>query len=220
MCESQRACVHSRVSVSIKFMERSSITQEQYRYLRRLGAYFIASVILLGVGMAIGVALVSRFPEVARQLEGSLTAFVKTFRGLPPLQLAAAIFLNNALKTLLVIVLGTVLGAVAVLFLVANGAALGIVVYLSIQSRGLWASLLVLLPHGVLELPAVLLGTSVGLMLGGHFINRLRGKAQTPLGTELRGALKFFLAAIVPLLLAAALVEAFITPILANVDLQ
>jgi stage II sporulation protein M len=141
---------------------------------------------------------------------------LKIFRGLPPLQLAGAIFFNNVIKTLLVIVLGTLFGAITVLFLVVNGAALGIVFYLSIQSRGLWPSLLVLLPHGVLELPAVLLGASIGLMLGRHSLNRLLGKAQTSFGTELAQALNFFLAVIIPLLLLAAFVEAFVTPALAG----
>ena len=191
--------------------------QEQRSYLKRLGTYLVASVILLGVGGLIGVAMISYFPEVASNLEGSLAGFVKIFHGLPPLQLAAAIFLNNALKTLFVILLGTLLGAVAALFLVANGAALGIVIYLSVQSRGVWPSLLVLLPHGVLELPAVLLGTSIGLMLGRHSIDRIFGKAQTPFGAELGQALKFFMAVIIPLLFLAALVEAFVTPVLAKV---
>jgi stage II sporulation protein M len=192
-------------------------SQEQPRYLRRLGAYFVTSVILFGVGMVVGVTMISHFPGLARQLEGSLAGFVKIFRHLPPLQLAAAIFLNNALKTLVVVFLGTALGVIPVLFLIINGAALGIVVHLSIQSRGLWSSLLVLVPHGVLELPAVLLGTSIGLMLGAHSMNRLLRKAQTTLGTELGRALRFFMAVIIPLLLVAAAIEAFVTPILAGI---
>jgi stage II sporulation protein M len=188
----------------------------QERYLKRLGTYVAASVILFGVGAWLGVTTIFYFPEIANHLQASLVGFVKIFRGLPPLQLAGAIFFNNVIKTLLVIVLGTLFGAITVLFLVVNGAALGIVFYLSIQSRGLWPSLLVLLPHGVLELPAVLLGASIGLMLGRHSLNRLLGKAQTSLGTELAQALNFFLAVIIPLLLLAALVEAFVTPALAG----
>jgi stage II sporulation protein M len=188
----------------------------QGRYLKRLRPYLAASVLLFGLGSLIGTATIFYFPGIADQLAASLGSFVKIFRGLPPLQLAGAIFFNNAIKTLLVIALGILFGAITVLFLIVNGAALGIVFYLSIQSRGLWPSLLVLLPHGILELPAVLLGTSIGLMLGRHSANRLLGKAQTSLGTELAQALNFFLAVIIPLLLLAALVEAFVTPALAG----
>ena len=186
------------------------------RYLKGLRPYLAASVLLFGLGSLIGTATIFYFPGIADQLAGSLAGFVKIFRGLPPLQLAGAIFFNNAIKTLLVIALGIVFGAITVLFLIVNGAALGIVFYLSIQSRGLWPSLLVLLPHGILELPAVLLGTSIGLMLGRHSVNRLLGKAQTSLGSELVRAFYFFMAVIIPLLLMAALVEAFVTPALAG----
>jgi stage II sporulation protein M len=188
----------------------------QGRYLKGLRPYLAASVLLFGLGSLIGTATIFYFPGIADQLAASLTGFVKIFRGLPPLQLAGAIFFNNAIKTLLVIALGILFGAITVLFLIVNGAALGIVFYLSIQSRGLWRSLLVLLPHGILELPAVLLGTGIGLMLGRHSVNRLLGKAQTSLGSELVRAFYFFMAVIIPLLLMAAFVEAFVTPALAG----
>jgi stage II sporulation protein M len=200
-------------------MEKSSILHivvTQGRYLKRLWTYLAASVLLFGLGSLIGTATIFYFPGIADQLAASLAGFVKIFRDLTPLQLAGAIFFNNAIKTLLVIALGILFGAITVLFLIVNGAALGIVFYLSIQSRGRWLSLLVLLPHGILELPAVLLGTSIGLMLGRHSVNRLLGKAQTSLGSELVRAFYFFMAVIIPLLLMAALVEAFVTPALAG----
>jgi stage II sporulation protein M len=168
------------------------------------------------LGILIGLAAIFYFPAIADRLQESLAGFVKIFGGLPPLQLAGAIFLNNAVKTLLVMALGILFGAITVLFLVVNGAALGIVFYLSIQAKGLWPSLLVILPHGILELPAVLLGASIGLMLGRHSVSRLLGRAHTSLGSEIARALHFFVKVIVPLLLLAALVEAFITPALAG----
>ena len=192
------------------------IIQEQYHYLRRLAPYLVASVILLAVGTAIGITAIFHYPDFAHQLADSLSGFVKIFRGMPKLQLAGAIFFNNALKTLVVILLGTLLGVIAMVFLVVNGAALGIAIYLSTQSRGLWPSLLAILPHGVLELPAVLLGTSIGLMLGGHSIKKFLTNTETTLGSELGQALKFFLVVIVPLLMLAALVEVFITPVVAK----
>ena len=186
-------------------------------YLRRLRIYLAASVFLFGLGALIGTATIFYFPGIARYVEASVGGFVKIFRGLPPLQLAGAIFLNNAIKTLLVIALGVLFGVATVFFLVVNGAALGIVFYLSVHSRGWLSSLLVIVPHGVLELPAVLLGASIGLLLGRHSINRLLGKAETSLGSELARALSFFIVIIIPLLVLAALIEAFVTPILARI---
>jgi stage II sporulation protein M len=190
--------------------------QAQYDYLRRLLPYLLVSLILLGFGIALGITAVSFFPELSHQLQNSFAEFGKSFRGLPRLQLAAAIFINNGLKTLVVITFGALAGVIPVLFLLVNGVTLGVVMYSSIQARGLWPSLVAILPHGVLELPAVLLGTAIGLMLGNHAIRRLLGAAETTLSSELRRALRFFLSVIVPLLLVAAVIESFISSVLAQ----
>jgi len=67
-----------------------------------------------------------------------------------------------------------------------------------------------------LELPAVLLGSSIGLMLGAHSIKQIFRATETTLRSELGRALKFFFAVIVPLLMLAALVEAFVTSVVAR----
>ena len=187
---------------------------EQRAYLRELRPYLIASVIFFAVGIAFGVAVVFRFPQFADLFRASLTGFLRMFRGLPKPELAFAIFLNNTIKTLIAILLGTALGIVPALFLVANGVVLGFVLFLSAEDRGIWLSLISILPHGIFELPAVFLGTSIGFMLGDRALKRLLGQSETKIGAELRRALSFFAAAIVPLLLLAALVEAFVTTLL------
>jgi stage II sporulation protein M len=132
------------------------------------------------------------------------------------MNLLLAIFFNNAVKTLLVIVLGRFFGLLPALFLLANGAAIAIAVYSSSQLRGLTHSILILVPHGLLELPAVLLGTSVGFMIGFHSFRRVLGKADRSNTGQLGAALRFFLVVIVPLLIVAASIEVFITPVVAG----
>jgi stage II sporulation protein M len=185
--------------------------EERRAYLKRLYPYLKTSLVIFGSGIVIGLMSVTHFPELAGRFESSVVGFVKMFRGLARFELAAAIFLNNALKTLLGILLGSLFGIIPVVFLLANGIALGVVFSLSVQSRGPWLSLLSILPHGILELPAVFLGTSIGLMVGSHVVKRLFGRAETTLGGELVRGLRFFCTVILPLLLIAALVEAFLT---------
>jgi stage II sporulation protein M len=186
--------------------------QQQLRaYIQRLRPYLTTSIVLFSVGAALGLIIINEFPHMTDSLEESLQAFIKQFRGLPKLKLAAAIFLNNSVKTFAMILLGIFFGVVPALFLIANGAALAIVLTLSTQSRGIWLSLLAIVPHGVLELPAVFLGTAIGLMMGASMTRRLTAKSEISIGAELSQALKFFVMLIVPLLIAAALVEAFIT---------
>ncbi len=152
----------------------------------------ITSLILFGAGIAIGLMVVAYFPGLADHFEETIAAFVKNFAGMPRLKLAGAIFLNNALKTLLAILLGVLFGIIPVFFLLANGIALGVAWSLSAGARGPWLSLLSLLPHGVLELPAVLLGTSIGLAIGIQALKRLTGKSDRKIGAELASGLRYF----------------------------
>lgn len=193
-------------------MPRMIMSAEERRiYFGRLKPYLMTSLALFGNGIIIGLVIVHRHPSLAGYFEDTLANFVKMFTGMSRIQLAAAIFLNNALKTLIAILLGSLVGLVPMIFLLANGVALGIAWTLSSGARGPWLSLLSLLPHGILELPAVFLGTSIGLMIGLAAFKRLTRRSETTLGSELALALRYFCSVIVPLLFAAALVEAFIT---------
>jgi len=185
--------------------------EERRAYLKRLYPYLKTSLVIFGSGIVIGLITVTHVPELAGHFESSVVGFVKIFRGLSKFELAAAIFLNNALKTLLGIVLGSLFGIIPVVFLLANGIALGVMFSLSAQSRGPWLSFLSILPHGILELPAVFLGTSIGLMVGSHVVKGLFGRAETTVRGELVRGLRFFCTVILPLLLVAALVEVFLT---------
>jgi len=191
-------------------------SSERRAYLTRLRPYLKTSLVIFGIGMVIGLMIVSRFPEIADHFKSSLIGFVKIFQGLSKLQLAAAIFLNNAVKTLAAILFGCLFGVIPGFFLFANGIALGLVFLMSLQSRGLWMSLVSIVPHGILELPAVFFGTSIGLMLGAHAVKTLFKRTETTLGAELIRGLKFFCTVIFPLLLIAALVEAFLTSALVS----
>ena len=127
------------------------------------------------------------------------------------LMIMSSIFVNNTLKTLLAILLGVLFGIIPAFFLLANGIGLGVAWSLSVSARGPWLSLLSLLPHGILELPAVLLGTSIGLAIGIQALKRLTGKTDRKIGAELASGLRYFCSVILPLLFVAALVEAFVT---------
>ena len=185
--------------------------EERRAYRAQLAPYLCASLVFFLVGAGAGLVIVNEMPDLANRFVENLAGFVKGFAGMAPWQLAIAIFLNNSIKTLIAILLGTLFGIVPCIFLLANGAALGLALSLSIQSRGLWISLVSIVPHGVIELPAVFLGTSVGLLLGMRTLRRLGARPETPIGAEIGLGIRYFCAVIAPLLLLAALVEAFVT---------
>lgn len=187
---------------------------ERSAYLRELRPYLIASIIFFAIGTAIGAAVASRFPGLADQFGDSIAGFLKTFRDLPKAQLAAAIFLNNSVKTLAAILLGLAVGIVPALFLVVNGVVLGVVFFLSSYSRGVWLSLLSILPHGIIELTGVFLGTAIGLLLGNVVLKRMLRRSDAEIRPALSRALRFYAIVIVPMLLVAAMIEAFITTVI------
>jgi len=187
---------------------------ERIHYQRKLRPYFMTSVCILAGSGLLGAVAKAYAPDTSQYFDQNIAEFVRLFRALPKLELAGAIFLNNTLKALFVMVGGIALGILPVIFIFANGAAVGFVLYGSIESRGLLTALLAILPHGIFELPAVLLATSMGLLLGRSSIKKLFGGGETTISGELALALKFFVKIVVPLLFIAALVEAFVTSVL------
>lgn len=78
------------------------------------------------------------------------------------------------------------------------------------------AYLAALIPHGILELPALFLSFGTGLYICGQLTRRCR-KAQNarPLWACMTLASQILLSVLVPLLLAASFVEAYVTPAVA-----
>jgi stage II sporulation protein M len=67
-----------------------------------------------------------------------------------------------------------------------------------------------IVPHGIFELPAVLVSASLGLMLGRAVMLELTGKGDASAQALILGRL--FVRYVVPFVAFAACIEAFITP--------
>ena len=192
------------------------LSQKHSEYLRELRPHMNAMALLLALAVVAGFLLAAQLPFPRSGIVESLGGTARVLLGLPKWFLALGIFVNNGVKTLLVIVLGLLCGVVPVVFVVANGVAIGFLLHLSSQATGLYGSLIAIAPHGVFELPGVLLGASIGLMLGTRAVGRLLGRSESKLGPQLRQGLRFFWRVIAPLLLFGALVEAFVTSALVS----
>lgn len=180
-------------------------------YFRELRPFLFTTVLLFALGSIAGSLLAGHSTFAGLKINESLGGFAQMFINLPKPILALMIFANNAVKTLLVIVLGIAFAIVPLVFVLVNGVAIGVVLHLATQSKGLAYSILAIVPHGVFELPAVLCGAAIGLMLGNKAIRRLFRKSEFKVGPELSRALKIFATTIVPLLLIGAITEAYLT---------
>jgi stage II sporulation protein M len=69
-----------------------------------------------------------------------------------------------------------------------------------------------IVPHGIFELPAVLVANADGLRLGVTALRRVSGRRSAPLRDLTRHALRRFAVIVLPLLVLAATIEAFLVP--------
>ncbi|MDN5339093.1 MAG: stage sporulation protein [Euryarchaeota archaeon] len=171
----------------------------------------IFAAVFFAVSIAIGVAAVSRDPEIGAQ---AIALFNEQVIGdllsdSPPV-LALKLFLNNLATCLLLFLGGASLGVVTMLILSVNGLLIGAIMELVRQQQGTLFIAAALVPHGIFEIPAFLIAGGLGLLLGRELIAEWHGAGDA--AAEARPLARLFLRLVVPLLAVAAVVEAFITP--------
>jgi stage II sporulation protein M len=214
--------------------------RNEWTWFRKDYARIFALVTLvLIVGVTVGFLYFHAHPDKAAQALTSLNKIVlaKVPRTTTGPALAWAIFWNNLRASLIALVLGLFpfLCLSAVLPLI-NGGALGLLVF-ALTERGMSVPLLLLVdlaPHGVFEIAAWLYGSSLGVYLSLNLVRRLLapGIQPAPLGPGpddaegvstapeparpalIKQVLTSFLRVVVPLLVVAAIIEAFVTPAL------
>jgi stage II sporulation protein M len=187
------------------------LNSTRWQYFRELKPFLITALLLFALGIIAGSLLAGHSTFAGLKINESLGGFAQMFINLPRPLLALMIFANNAVKTLLVIVLGIAFAIVPFVFIVVNGVAIGVVLHLATESKGLAYSMLAIVPHGLFELPGVLSGAAIGVMLGSKAIKRLFRRSEFKVGSELSRALKIFVSIIVPLLLIGAITETYLT---------
>ena len=135
----------------------------------------------------------------------------KSLARLNPYLLTLIIFLNNAIKMFIAIVLGVVVGIFPVVFISLNGLILGYAIRISLPELGMLGIVSLILPHGILELPAALLSTALGLLVGLEAIKKMMRK-EASIKKALRYGFKIYAKYVIPMLAIAAIIEVFVTP--------
>ncbi len=111
------------------------------------------------------------------------------------------------------------LGIIPFLFLPAiilgyNAVIIGIACAFSMaMGTGVSFLVLALLPHGIFEIPALILSAALGIYLCKELVKKLVGRSRlASFSGVFLSMLRFYLCVILPLLVVAALVETYITP--------
>jgi len=130
--------------------------------LKKIKSYFWFSLFIFFFIAFIGLLLPTFFEEEILNLIKNLIAQTE---GLGPLGLISFIITNNIQSAFFGIILGVFLGVFPLAIIIINGYVLGFVANKSIAIGGfsiLWR----LFPHGIFEIPAILISIALGLWIG------------------------------------------------------
>ena len=176
--------------------------------------FYLAIIILYILSFLVGYWLGIANNEFAtRQFEG-FSGSIAPFKNLSSLILLAAIFFNNAIKSLLAILLGFFFGIFTVYFVLVNAVILGVFVSFVGNQQGYDFVAAGLLPHGITETIALIISSAYGIWLGVAFLRYLKFKE--PLRPAYKKALNTYWKVIVPLLAVSAVIEVYVTPVVIN----
>ncbi len=149
-------------------------------------------------------------PYLQPSVEGLKSMVVQSKELAPKAQnvaLAVTIFLKNTSVALILIAGGhLLLGIPAFFILLSNGLLIGFFAT-ALSSRGVSPLVFAtgLLPHGIFELPALLLAAGYALAV---VLRRFRFRPGPPFGLKMR----YLMRVIIPLLAVAAVIEVYISP--------
>ncbi len=182
-------------------------------YLRSI-RYSLSIVTLVFLFSTImGYIYAATYPDATAQNMEQLGEMLGQFGELDSFSLMLFIFLNNSIKSFFVLMLGLGFGVIPLIFVASNGYILGMVVYMAALENGILFVAAAILPHGIIELPCILICAAIGLHIGREVMQALQGRENTINYTFIQGV-KFFLYRMAPLLLLSAIIESYITPVI------
>ena len=175
-------------------------------YIKGLKNYFFAVLFLFLLVGVIGFFFPYFFENEILKIIEELLA--KT-EGLGTFGLISFIIANNIQSAFFGMIFGVFFGIISLIVLIVNGYVLGFVAVKTVEIAGflvLWR----LLPHGIIELFAVIVSLAIGLKLG-MFLFTYHGKNK---GKEffrwIKNAIRVFVFIIIPLLVIAGIIEGFL----------
>jgi stage II sporulation protein M len=182
--------------------------------------YVIATAFVFLIGVFLGYTDSSAFEKLIHAQLEQMQGIADEIKQADHQQweLFLRIILNNLLASGVVILFGLFFGLVPLYFLVSNGMLLGYIAANRSEGETMFHILMGLLPHGIFEIPAIILASAVGLRLGfimlesfGSLFNLERRKRYQMKLLAFIKLLIPMLALITGLMLLAAIIESTVT---------
>ena len=176
---------------------------------REIKIPFYSLLFVFIISVYVGWSGGQRHPKEAILLFDKLYESFSSLKNINIIAMFFYIFVNNAVKSCIVAILGALFGIIPVVFIAINGILIGLlssVIVLRHSPSYLFAGTL---PHGLLEIPAFLIAASYGLQLGKRFYRKL--KFGEPFKQHFFRVLGKIIKYVFPLLAVASFIETFIT---------
>lgn len=180
-------------------------------YLFNLRYFVLLSIFLFIFATSVGYSFAKNYTKEVKEFLEQIQKVLEPIEKMEEAEQILLIFLNNSLTGFLTILLGVLFGLFPLIVLFANGQLLGILIYLSRETLPVSKFLLSLLPHGIIEIPVLIICGAMGLKMGKIFADKIF-KREGKIKKEIGLALNFFSKILLPLLFLAAVVETLITP--------
>lgn len=176
--------------------------------------WLLIAAFLFGLGLVLGLATPASTTGLLPENVTALEEFAEFLAPLPQSTVLVAILIKNASALLMSFALSPIFCLAPVVALVFNGWLLGLVSTTVIEEKSLGYLLAGLLPHGIFELPALIMGEAVALSFGTTVLLALfKKEKKSPLRRNLRRNLRYLTVALI-LLLPAAIIETYLTPLI------
>ncbi len=221
----KRGFLESVIALFLFAVIARKTTREDIRYLlKNTRVYIVIITLFLVGGFAVGVLLQSLLHGLLQGIFEDLAREGERILSIPTYQQSIFIFGNNSGVAVLSGIFAPFFPVIGLLvppfIMFFNGIVIGAAPGIIEMS---WAHYFAaILPHGILELPALVLASAVGMRFGVSVLKACIGYVFPPLGLSGRDmflreirpgwqSLKLF-AVVIPMLVVAAVIEAFVTP--------
>ena len=176
--------------------------QNQWGHVAKLGPIFALTSLLFLFSIFMGFSLGDQIKP--QSFEGVLSN-IPDPTTTTSFGMFTAILYNNVVASFIFLASGVFVGIPPLMFMAFNGYFVGYVSFNAAQAQGMGFVFATILPHGVIEIPTILLSASMGVGLGYQLIHKLMRREG--LQKYIVDSLIVFITRVIPLLTLAAGIE-------------
>jgi stage II sporulation protein M len=187
-----------------------------FRVLWQNRGFIAFAFVLFIVGIFLGYLFSGQFSFLSSSIE-NLRRIGEQVHDKTAFNIGVFIFENNLRVSLVILCLGVLLGIPSILGIVMNGALIGFL--FASMGKAPTVSLLLLfvfgiLPHGIFEIPAFVISGAFGMKIGYVLLRPLVGMTRLKSFGHVWKEVLWIAPVVVMLLVVAAGIESFVTPVL------